>query len=232
MWERAIPQELSSKEVDFLIDVMEVKRDARLLDIPCGFGRLAIPLARKGFNLTCIDISTQFINDFKRKMGDEQLPIRIIQGDILSLLLPDTFDGAFCMGNSFGYFDYRGMEIFVRKLAASLKPNARFIINSAMIAESILRGIPPEKTYTLGDLTMQINNEYVANGSYMVSCLTYSRNGQSEQHRFKHYVYTIGEINRLLENFNMEIIALYNGFEKSIYHAGDPQVYMICKKRN
>ena len=231
MWERAIPDNLTAKEVDFLIDVMNVKPGSELLDIPCGFGRLSIPLAKRGFKLTGVDISEQFITGFKNKIKGNDIPIRILQGNILSLEIPGSYDGAFCMGNSFGYFDYQGMEIFVKKLAACLKPGARFVINSGMVAESIIPKIPQEKTYILGDLSMQINNEYIVSDSYMISHLTYTKNGLTEQHSYKHYVHTIGEIKRLLGVFKLKIIALYNGFEKGTYQLGDPQVYIVCEKR-
>ena len=38
MWERAIPEDFSSKEADYLIGVMGIQAGAELLDIPCGFG--------------------------------------------------------------------------------------------------------------------------------------------------------------------------------------------------
>jgi len=230
MWERAIPDELTTQEAGFLIDIMKIKKGSEILDVPCGFGRLAIPLAKKEFNLTCMDISGQFLMGFDKKVKEERLPIRIIQGNILTLEFTGLYDGAFCMGNSFGYFDYAGMKLFVKKVSACLKPNGRFVINSGMVAESILPKIPLEKTYILGDLSMQINNEYVVNDSYMISHLQYKMNNHSEEHSYKHYVYTIGEIKRLLAVFDLKIINLFSGFDKAIYKLGDPQVYIVCEK--
>jgi 2-polyprenyl-3-methyl-5-hydroxy-6-metoxy-1,4-benzoquinol methylase len=37
---------MPSAEAGFLIDSMEIGVETDMLDIPCGFGRLAIPLAR------------------------------------------------------------------------------------------------------------------------------------------------------------------------------------------
>jgi cyclopropane fatty-acyl-phospholipid synthase-like methyltransferase len=231
MWEAAIPEELSATEADYLIEVMGVEKGADILDVPCGFGRLTIPLARKGFNLTSIDISEQFLRGLDNKTHEEGLPIRIVRGDILKLEITSMYDGAFCMGNSFGYFDFAGMKLFVKKLAASLKSGARLIINSAMVAESILPNFPLEKTFHLGGLTMKINNEYFVMESCMVSHLSYTKNNHSEHHSFKHYIYTIGEIKRLLESFDLKIIVLHSGFQKKSFELGDQQVYIVCEKR-
>ena len=85
MWERAIPEDLSSDEAEYLIDVMGVQKGAEILDVPSGFGRLAVPLAKKGFQVTCIDISEQFMDGLERKIEAEKLSIRTIRGNILTL---------------------------------------------------------------------------------------------------------------------------------------------------
>ncbi len=146
MWEKAIPKDWTEKEASFLMDVMNIKRGASILDIPCGTGRLAVSLARKGFNVTGVDISEEFIKGLNQRVKEDNLSIQVIQGNILSFELTGSFDGAYCLGNSFEYFDYEGMKVFVKKVAACLKPGSRFIINSGMVAESILPKIPPEKT--------------------------------------------------------------------------------------
>ena len=230
MWERAIPDDLSAKEVDYLIGIMDVKKGAEILDIPSGFGRLAIPMANKGMNLTCIDISEQFMSGLERKVEEERLPIRTIRGNILTLDLKGMYDGAYCMGNSFGYFDFTGMNQFVKKISTCLKPGAKFVINSGMAAESILTHFPQEKSYVLGDLTMHINNEYIVEDSCLVPHLTYTKNGVSEIHHFKHYVYTIAEIKRLLVSYDLKIIALHSGFQKEPFVLGSPQVFIVCEK--
>lgn len=232
MWQKAASEDWTEQEVSFLLDVMNVSTGASILDIPCGTGRHAVKLARKKFNMTCFDISEEFITGLDRKVKEENLSIQVIQGNVLKSELTGSFDGAYCMGNSFGYFDYERMKVFVKKVAACLKPGSRFVINSGMVAESILPRIPPEKTYDLGDLTMQVNNEYVVSDSYMISHLKYTKNNHSEVHSFKHYVYSIGEIKRLLGSFGLNILAMYRAVDKTPYALGDEQVYLIAEKES
>ena len=65
--------------------MMGVEKGAEILDLPCGYGRLAIPLARKGFEITGIDISEEFLKGLNRKIKKERLSIRTIRGNILLL---------------------------------------------------------------------------------------------------------------------------------------------------
>jgi SAM-dependent methyltransferase len=230
MWEKAIPEDWTQKEVSFLVDVLQIGNGGSILDIPCGTGRLAMPLAKKGFQVTGVDISKEFIKGLAHRVKVENLSIQGIQGNILTLPLTGSFDGAYCMGNSFGYFDYQGMNVFIQKVAACLKPGSRFVINSGMLAESILPRIPPNKSFIIEDLTMHVENEYVVKDSYLVSHLTYTKTNFAEKHKFKHYVYTMGEIKRLLASAGLQISYMYNSFTKTGYELGDEQVYLIAEK--
>jgi cyclopropane fatty-acyl-phospholipid synthase-like methyltransferase len=230
MWERAIPEEWSDKEAAFLIDVLGIGKGAQILDIPSGFGRLAIPMARTGYNLTCVDMSERFLTGLDKIVKKENLPIEIIKGNILTLEISGSFDGAICMGNSFGYFDYDNIKLFVHKVASCLKTGTRFVINSGMLAESILKNIPAEKTYVLGNLAMQVNNEYVVDDSYMISHLTYRKEDLLEKHDYKHYVFTVGEIRRLLYTYGLKIVNIYRDLEKNGYEYGDQQAFIVAEK--
>ena len=231
MWQKATTPELTDPEVNFLQDVLNCEPGNHLLDVPCGAGRHAVELAKRGFNLTGVDISTEFLQTLRERVENEQLSIQLIHGDVITTRLETLFDGAYCMGNSFGYVDYAGMTRFVGNVSAALKPGARFVINSGLIAESILPNFPKAGHYVLGDLTMAISNSYVVEESYMATELTYTKAERTEIHRFKHYMYTLSEVKRLLSSHGLETVAIYSSTEKQPYQLGDRQIYLVAEKR-
>lgn len=231
MWERAMSPEWTEREANFLIATLNVQPGAALLDIPCGFGRHTIELAKRGFLLTGLDISAEYIQKLNEQVEAEKLPVEVIQGDILTTEINSVFDGAYCMGNSFGYVSYEGMQVFVKKVAGVLRPGGRFVINSGLVAESILPDFPKTKQFVLGDLIMDISNSYVIGESYMATELTYTKAGRSEKHYFKHYVYTLAEIKRLLTRYGLQTMAVYNSTEKLSYQLGDQQMYLVAEKQ-
>ena len=231
LWERAVTTEWTEKEVDFLIDTLAIQPGDAILDIPCGFGRHTVELAKRGFSMTGMDISAEFLQTLQTQIDAEQLSVHVIHGDILTMALTSSsFDGAYCLGNSFGYVDYEGMNAFIENVANALKPGARFVINSGLVAESILPNFPKTGHYVLGDLTMDISNAYVIGESYMATTLTYTKEDRSEVHRFKHYVYTLSEIKRLLAKSGLRTVAVYNSTEKLDYQLGDQQIYLVAEK--
>ena len=70
-----------------------------ILDLPCGTGRLTIPLSDSGHQMVGVDISTMMIAQAKKKLGQEYpLPIKFLVGDAESLGFPDgLFDLAVCL---------------------------------------------------------------------------------------------------------------------------------------
>lgn len=234
VWENAVPVEMTNQEVDFLLGELNLQPGQRILDVQCGFGRHAIPLARKGFEVVGIDISETFIRNLAAKSKAEYLPITAIRADILSVPLEYSFSAAICMGNSFGYFGYDKLKRSVEKVAFCLQPGAKFVINSGMLAESILPNLltyAKQNTYTIGDVVMEVSNEYDAGESCLVSNLLYTRGAKTEAQAFKHYVFTLGEIRRLLESCGLRLIAAYGDVSLTEFKLGDRQAYLVAEKK-
>jgi cyclopropane fatty-acyl-phospholipid synthase-like methyltransferase len=233
LWEKAMPTEWTAQEVDFVINELKIQPGENILDIPCGFGRHSIELSKRGFSVTGVDISTTFLKSLDEKIATENLSIKTVAANILDMHLDEKFSGAICLGNSFGYFDFDKMTVFIQKVSASLIAGARFIINSGMIAESILpnfQNYAKNKTYTVENITMDVTNTYYPEDSYMTSELLYTKEGNTETHAYKHYVFTLGEIKRLLKSHGLSIVAAYNSSAKTVYNTGDQQVYIVAQK--
>ena len=233
LWENAIPIEVTRQEVDFLLSELNLQKGQHILDIPCGYGRHAIEFSTRGYNVTGIDISETFINGLSSKILSEKLNIKAIRANILHTEINGNFSAAVCLGNSFGYFNLERMKIFVGKVASALKPGSRFIINSGMIAESILPNFLKysiDKTYNVGKIKMEVTNTYDVDDSCMTSHLLFTKEGKIEEHSFKHYVFTLGEVKRLLALFGLKTISTYSSISKVEYKLGDQQVYIVAEK--
>ena len=66
LWRQAISPEDTLAEVDFLVEALDLDAPARLLDLPCGNGRHALPLAEEGFQVTGLDRSEAFLEEANR----------------------------------------------------------------------------------------------------------------------------------------------------------------------
>src|SRR5712664_925306 len=102
-WRAAISAELTRAEADFLAKQLLLNNSGKVLDVPCGNGRLSVELAQRGIALTGVDIATEFMDEAKRRSTQHGVNVDWCTQDMRNLPWPGNFDGAFCFGNSFGY---------------------------------------------------------------------------------------------------------------------------------
>jgi SAM-dependent methyltransferase len=194
-WTRAMTPALTLADVDFLEKTFDVKPGARLLDVPCGNGRHSMELARRGYRVTGIDLSDEFL-----AVARVQLDADWRKGDMRALELePSTFDGAFCFGNSFGYLDYTSVVDFLSALAGAMKPAAKLVIETGMAAESILPTLVQKRWHRLGDLVILSENRYDPWESRLNIDYTFVRDGTIETRPTARYVFTSADLRRMLE---------------------------------
>jgi SAM-dependent methyltransferase len=74
-------------------DRLDIPRGARLLDVACGAGQLTIPAARKGIQVTGLDLAANLVQQARTRAARERLDIQVDEGDAENLPYPDaSFD--------------------------------------------------------------------------------------------------------------------------------------------
>lgn len=230
-WKAAQTDEQTELEVDFLNDVLELQPGQRILDIFCGYGRHAIELARLGYSVTGVDISTESILELQKTARREKLAVEALAGDFLTVPLETGFQGAYCLGNSFSFFSHDQMAVFLEKIAGKLAPGGRFVADTAMIAESVLPDFQERSWMQVGDITFLMENEYVPRESCITAHLTYLRQGQTEHRQSRHYVYTLAELHRLFQKTGLVITEQFGNLDGSDFLLGDDRLLLVAQKK-
>ncbi|MGA1824988.1 MAG: class I SAM-dependent methyltransferase [bacterium] len=98
--------ELTSREVMFLEETLDLDKSASILDLCGGQGRHSLELSRSGFSdVTVLDYSKYLLDQGKRVAQQEQLNTKFIQGDARNTgLIDQSFHAIIIMAGSFGYF--------------------------------------------------------------------------------------------------------------------------------
>jgi len=61
MWQQAIPPDYTELEAEFIDNLLHLPPGARILDAPCGEGRIARELAAKGYQVVGVDMAEEFL---------------------------------------------------------------------------------------------------------------------------------------------------------------------------
>ena len=90
----------TDKELTYLLGILGKKYD--ILDLACGFGRFSIPLAKKGYRVSGIDITPIFIEHAMKIADLEGVKAHFSVGDMRNIPYEDcSFDAVICMWNAF-----------------------------------------------------------------------------------------------------------------------------------
>lgn len=232
-WKAAQTEEQTQLELELLVETLAFGPGDRLLDVFCGYGRHALPLARLGARLTGVDLAQDYTAELRAGAG--KLPVEVIAGDVLTVDLPGEFDAAYCLGNSFSFFPRPDMLAFLSRIAGALRPGGRFLAHTEMAAESVLPDYQARNWQPVGAggdrlILFLVENEYDPLESRIDSHLTYVRAGQTETRTARHYVFTVAELVQLLAEAGLTVIAGYGTAEGDPYALGDEGLYLLAEK--
>lgn len=112
-----------ARDAEAFVQRIAVQPGMSVLDVACGTGNLAIPLARAGAVVTGVDIATNLLEQARQRAANEGLAAQFDEGDAERLPYPDaSFDVAVTM---FGAMFAPRPAIVAAELARVLKPGGR-----------------------------------------------------------------------------------------------------------
>ena len=230
LWRKAIPLDQTEEEVQFLCDALGLDEDSKLLDVPCGNGRLSIPLGVSVQHVTGVDFSDEFISEAQAAAKTHEARCEFNKIDMRKLEWKDEFDGAFCMGNSFGYFDRKGTLDFFKSVSRALKPGGRFVLDSNMLAESFLVNGSEKEWVQIDDIYMLVENRYHCQESLVETTYRFLSNGKEEIREAMHWIYTAGDLCSMFKQCGFDVIDLLESTQGDSYALGSERLLAIVEK--
>jgi ubiquinone/menaquinone biosynthesis C-methylase UbiE len=170
-----------------------------LLDVPCGFGRHTVPLARAGYRVVGVDRSETLLGEARRRASGERWPA-LVHADYRELPFADaSFDAALNLFTSLGYL---GDEEDTRVLGAIhrvLRPGARLVIET-MHRDRLVRILREQDWRLLGEgrLLLEQRTFDPASGVVQTTQTLIDGTGERESRPFSVRVYTATEILAML----------------------------------
>jgi ubiquinone/menaquinone biosynthesis C-methylase UbiE len=133
-------QERTSREIDGIIRLMDLKPGQRILDCPSGYGRHSIGLAKRGFEVLGSDINGEMLAP-ALKSSEGVNSVRFVKENMYDLRYQNEFDAVLNLFFSFGFFETdEENQQALRNFYNALKPGGRFMMHTDINISRIISG--------------------------------------------------------------------------------------------
>lgn len=118
------------RQLDWLWNRLELQPGARLLDLTCGPGLYAVPLAQRGVAVTGVDFSPAAIVHARQLAAGAGVTTtcHFVEADVRDYAPPSGFDAALCLYGQLAVFPRESARKLLQKAAAALRPGGRLVV--------------------------------------------------------------------------------------------------------
>jgi len=204
---------------------------ADILDLGCGPGRHALPLARLGHRVTAVDTSAMLLAELDRRANQAGLDLDVVERDMRSFVAPSSFDTVIVMWTSFGYFtDEADHDRVLANIAESLRPGGRLILDLLGL-ETLCRTLEPVHLTEYDDGRLLIERPVlVAHNTRLENEWLLIDGDRVVRATFSHRVWSAGEIRRLLRNAGLNVEAIDADLAGTPYDFEAERMIVVAEK--
>ena len=203
----------------------------KVLDLCCGPGRCAIPLAKKGFAVTGVDRTKFLLKKARAKARYAKVKIEWVRQDMRDFVRPEAFGLVVNMFTSFGYFDRREDDMQVLKnIFANLKPGGSCVLD-VMGKERLARIFQGTSCGVLDDGTKLVQrHEIFDDWTRVRNEWILIRNGRAKTFKFHHTIYSGQELRDRLEGAGFHKVKLYGNLDGEEYGPDAQRLIAVAQK--
>lgn len=220
----------AAEQLPRMLKRLDLSPGQRVLDLGCGPGRHALPLARAGFEVTAIDTSALLLAELRRRAGADGLAIEALAADMRTFSRPASFDAVLVMWTSFGYFDDEADHaVVLERIAENLRPGGVAVLDLVGL-ETLCRSLQPVHLTEYDDGRLLIERPFLTSLPTRLDNEWLLIDGDRvERTRFSHRVWSAGEIARLVEESGLKLEAIDADFEHTPYDFEAERMIVIAR---
>ncbi len=119
-----------SSAVGFMEQALELTQGASVLDLGCGLGYHAIELARRGYEVTGLDWSDQYLDVARREAEEAGVAVAFLQGDMARMTFEGEFNVVILWGNTFAMLAHEDNVATLQGIHRALRHGGRALIDT------------------------------------------------------------------------------------------------------
>lgn len=220
---------LETAQIAQLMQMAPARGSLRVLDLACGFGRIANRMALLGHQVTGVEYQPGFLEIARREAGQVGVQVDYRQGDMRQIDFPPEFDRALMIFNSFGYFTDDENRDILRRVARALKPGGLLGFDIAN-RDAVLNDFHPhyvsekESNLMINRFSFDVLTGRLTNNRIVI------RDGVRKDRPFSIRLYSVSEMRELLKSVGLELVAIYAEWDGAPLEMDSPAMVVVASK--
>ena len=218
----------AERVADLIEQLAQPAPDAEILDVGCGRGRHARVLARRGYEVTGLDLSEHAIEQARRRTAEEGLDVTYRVQDMREPMGTAAYDGVTNLFTAFGYFeDDADHERALQHMADALRPGG-WLVQDFLNTPQVIQSLTPEDAQATEGVTIK-QNRWVADGRINKE-ITLHENGDTRTFCESVRLLTLYDFKQLYEHVGLELVQAVGDYDGAPYTPDSPRLIMHARK--
>lgn len=218
-------------ECDLLDHLMHEFEMQTLLDVPCGSGRIALEMARRGYEVTGVDFNSQAIQKAKQKAQrmTKNRP-SFVQDDMRNMQLDRKFNMAACLYNSFGYFSETENLAFLKSVSNLLTDGGCLLLETHVL-ETLLPVFTPKEYWRYDEYILLEERVFDFNDSRLKGNWTLiDKSGNRENFSSSVRIYPYHQLIHLLTTCGFTHFEPFGSYHAEPFEMGADMLLLLARK--
>jgi SAM-dependent methyltransferase len=209
------------------------KSGGRVLELACGSGRLTIPIAQKGIEITGADLSGSMLETARAKARRADVDVQFVEADMRSFELPGKFSAILVPGNSLLHlFTPEDLTQCFRSVRRHLAADGRLIFDISKWDIAMLARDPRERypVLTVNDIAIEETASYDSAQQIRHIVWYLSKPGTADYRIIDYNLRVIfpQELLLLLDAAGFRLETRYGEFTREPFQSSSPRQVCIC----
>ncbi|GIF46435.1 methyltransferase family protein [Asanoa ferruginea] len=203
---------------------------ASLLDLGCGYGRIAVPLAAAGYRVTGLDANAAMLAKAAADAEAAGVAIDFVHRDMREMALPaESFDAVLNLSTAFGYADDADGDLATLEAVRTvLRPAGLFLIDTENRDAKIRTA--RSTSFAMAGVKITCRRDFDPLTGRWREAMSWTDGDATDGSVFSVRLYSATELTTMLRRAGLQLVGAWGGFDGQPYTIDSGRMIMLARR--